>query len=310
MTPVYLNPPPPSFELDGEQKHEQHLQLFLSSSHPPPSSLSCPTLFSATQDQRMTIIEESQQHDQKARTRELTMVNQYMAQGGSSDVHVVSSSSIQPMMNDVTNGYNMSLCTREATEGNKSTENSSAKWMSSKMRLMEKMMNSNCTETEESVKITQRQKFQYQMHDTNETSSFNNSNNTIRVCADCNTTTTPLWRSGPRGPKSLCNACGIRQRKARRAMEAAANGTITATDSKIKVQNKEKKSRTTHIAHYKKQCNKSPDPPHHHQPQRKLCFKDFALSLSQNSALKQVFPQDVEEAAILLMELSCGFIQS
>lgn len=122
-----------------------------------------------------------------------------MAQGGSSNEHVVSSSSLQPMMDDVTNGYNMSLCTREATEGNTSTENSSAKWMSSKMRLMQKMMNSNCTGTEESVKITQR--FQSQVHDTNEINSFNNSNNTIRVCADCNTTTTPLWRSGPRGPK-------------------------------------------------------------------------------------------------------------
>ncbi|XP_066378244.1 protein CYTOKININ-RESPONSIVE GATA TRANSCRIPTION FACTOR 1-like [Miscanthus floridulus] len=46
----------------------------------------------------------------------------------------------------------------------------------------------------------------------------------IRVCSDCNTTETPLWRSGPCGPKSLCNACGIRQRKARRAMMAAASG--------------------------------------------------------------------------------------
>ncbi|CAL5048365.1 unnamed protein product [Urochloa decumbens] len=43
----------------------------------------------------------------------------------------------------------------------------------------------------------------------------------IRVCSDCNTTKTPLWRSGPCGPKSLCNACGIRQRKARRAMMAS-----------------------------------------------------------------------------------------
>ncbi|RCV22618.1 hypothetical protein SETIT_4G234800v2 [Setaria italica] len=45
-----------------------------------------------------------------------------------------------------------------------------------------------------------------------------------RVCSDCNTTKTPLWRSGPCGPKSLCNACGIRQRKARRAMMASAGG--------------------------------------------------------------------------------------
>ncbi|EPS60442.1 hypothetical protein M569_14364 [Genlisea aurea] len=47
-----------------------------------------------------------------------------------------------------------------------------------------------------------------------------------RVCADCSTTKTPLWRSGPKGPKSLCNACGIRQRKARRAIEAAAAATV------------------------------------------------------------------------------------
>uniref|UniRef100_A0A0A9AWV6 GATA-type domain-containing protein n=1 Tax=Arundo donax TaxID=35708 RepID=A0A0A9AWV6_ARUDO len=51
----------------------------------------------------------------------------------------------------------------------------------------------------------------------------------IRVCSDCNTTKTPLWRSGPCGPKSLCNACGIRQRKARRAMMAS-GASSTATD--------------------------------------------------------------------------------
>ncbi|EMS62442.1 GATA transcription factor 19 [Triticum urartu] len=31
-----------------------------------------------------------------------------------------------------------------------------------------------------------------------------------RRCANCGTASTPLWRNGPRGPKSLCNACGIR----------------------------------------------------------------------------------------------------
>ncbi|XP_008787687.1 GATA transcription factor 16-like [Phoenix dactylifera] len=38
-----------------------------------------------------------------------------------------------------------------------------------------------------------------------------------RVCAECRTSQTPLWRSGPNGPKSLCNACGIRYRKRRKA---------------------------------------------------------------------------------------------
>ncbi|KAI4310933.1 hypothetical protein MLD38_035876 [Melastoma candidum] len=41
-----------------------------------------------------------------------------------------------------------------------------------------------------------------------------------RFCADCSTTKTPLWRVGPSGPKSLCNACGIRYRKKRFAYSA------------------------------------------------------------------------------------------
>ncbi|KMZ62682.1 GATA transcription factor 16 [Zostera marina] len=38
------------------------------------------------------------------------------------------------------------------------------------------------------------------------------------ICADCRTSKTPLWRGGPSGPKSLCNACGIRYRKKRREL--------------------------------------------------------------------------------------------
>ncbi|KAI9108087.1 hypothetical protein K1719_020960 [Acacia pycnantha] len=30
---------------------------------------------------------------------------------------------------------------------------------------------------------------------------------------ECRTRTTPLWRAGPDGPRSLCNACGLRFRK-------------------------------------------------------------------------------------------------
>ncbi|KAL5230597.1 hypothetical protein ABZP36_029373 [Zizania latifolia] len=42
-----------------------------------------------------------------------------------------------------------------------------------------------------------------------------------RRCANCGTTSTPLWRNGPRGPKSLCNACGIRYKKEERRAAAA-----------------------------------------------------------------------------------------
>ncbi|KAH7655078.1 Zinc finger NHR/GATA-type protein [Dioscorea alata] len=45
-----------------------------------------------------------------------------------------------------------------------------------------------------------------------------------KSCADCRTTRTPLWRGGPSGPKSLCNACGIRYRKKRRGTMGLKDG--------------------------------------------------------------------------------------
>ncbi|KDP44406.1 hypothetical protein JCGZ_19421 [Jatropha curcas] len=51
-----------------------------------------------------------------------------------------------------------------------------------------------------------------------------NNNNPYRRCTNCNTNDTPMWRKGPLGPKSLCNACGIKYQKEegkRKAKEAA-----------------------------------------------------------------------------------------
>ncbi|XP_057956383.1 GATA transcription factor 11-like [Malania oleifera] len=36
-----------------------------------------------------------------------------------------------------------------------------------------------------------------------------------RKCTHCETTRTPQWRLGPLGPKTLCNACGVRYRSGR-----------------------------------------------------------------------------------------------
>lgn len=49
-----------------------------------------------------------------------------------------------------------------------------------------------------------------------------------RRCANCDTTSTPLWRNGPRGPKSLCNACGIRFKKEERRAAATGNSNGSA----------------------------------------------------------------------------------
>lgn len=132
--------------------------------------------------------------------------------------------------------------------------------------------------------------------------------------------------------QSLCNACGIRQRKARRAMAeaaaaaAAANGMgaaasaangmgvapdISSKKKKIsKLHKKENKSGTKNLltAHeYKKYCKlKCPSHSEMMSERKQLSFKDLALNLRNSSALGRVFPQEEAEAAILLMELSCG----
>ncbi|XP_073297526.1 GATA transcription factor 8-like isoform X2 [Primulina huaijiensis] len=37
----------------------------------------------------------------------------------------------------------------------------------------------------------------------------------VRKCLHCEITKTPQWRAGPMGPKTLCNACGVRHKSGR-----------------------------------------------------------------------------------------------
>ncbi|CAG7879971.1 hypothetical protein BRARA_C01244 [Brassica rapa] len=168
---------------------------------------------------------------------------------------------------------------------------------------------------------------------------YGNNNGLIRVCSNCNTTKTPLWRSGPRGPKSLCNACGIRQRKARQAAMAAATAEgdqevmaarMQQLPVKKKLQNKKKRSNggdkydiTPHVGAYTKKCkikegdeyaaavaeiSKSTTSSDSSVSSNKLRFDDLTIMLTKSSAYQQVFPQDEKEAAVLLMALSYGMV--
>ncbi|RDX62498.1 putative GATA transcription factor 22, partial [Mucuna pruriens] len=198
-------------------------------------------------------------------------------------------------------------------------EDGSAKWMSSKMRMMRKMMVSD--QSDAYIADNTAHKFDDQKQplsplgtDNSSNNYSNHSNNAVRVCADCHTTKTPLWRSGPRGPKSLCNACGIRQRKARRAMAAAAaasgNGTVVVeAETSVKgnkLKKKEKKSRTEGAPQMKKKRKLGAKPSS--QSRNKFGFEDLTLRLRKNLAMHQFFPQDEKEAAILLMALSYGLV--
>lgn len=208
----------------------------------------------------------------------------------------------------------MSSEKEERNDQNQSENSSSVKWMSSKMRLMKKMIYSS-SDAVAMQKLEDHQKQPPSSSLEPDNSNNNNNTNTIRVCADCNTTKTPLWRSGPRGPKSLCNACGIRQRKARRAMAAAAaNGTTVQlvaddTSSNNKKSKTSRPSNNNSCLPFKKRCKFNSNTPS--REKKKLCsFEDLTLSLSKNnsSALQRVFPQDEKEAAILLMALSYGLV--
>ncbi|MFS7989866.1 putative transcription factor C2C2-GATA family [Helianthus anomalus] len=52
-----------------------------------------------------------------------------------------------------------------------------------------------------------------------------------RKCLHCDTNTTPQWRTGPMGPRTLCNACGVRYKSGRLVPEyrPAASPTFVLT---------------------------------------------------------------------------------
>ncbi|KAF5199878.1 Gata transcription factor [Thalictrum thalictroides] len=260
-TPIYLNPSQPPFLF--EEHNQAHQQLFIREDH------------------------QDDEADEKYVLRDESNDDRILSSTHSTDQASDGNSSLLQQEHEVMKEENY------ASSGH-IHHGLSIKWMSSKMRLMKKMIT-----TDHNVLNKQSQMASSSLDNDNSSNNVNSSssnNNFIRTCSDCNTTKTPLWRSGPRGPKSLCNACGIRQRKARRAMAAAqaeASDTFVASETSStngnKLRIKAKRCKLT-IRH----------------SQKKLCFEDVGLSLSKSSAYHQVFPQDEKEAAILLMALSCG----
>ncbi|KAK4586564.1 hypothetical protein RGQ29_023635 [Quercus rubra] len=114
-----------------------------------------------------------------------------------------------------------------------------------------------------------------------------------KTCADCGTTKTPLWRGGPAGPKSLCNACGIRSRKKRRAS--------------LGLNKEDKKSKRASINGSNNNNN------HNNKISNSLKQRLLALGrevLMQRSTVERQRKKlgEEEEAAVLLMALSYGSV--
>lgn len=49
----------------------------------------------------------------------------------------------------------------------------------------------------------------------NNVDSYSSEQYPLRKCMHCEVTKTPQWRLGPMGPKTLCNACGVRYKSGR-----------------------------------------------------------------------------------------------
>ncbi|XP_074589931.1 uncharacterized protein LOC141845827 [Curcuma longa] len=122
-----------------------------------------------------------------------------------------------------------------------------------------------------------------------------------RVCTDCGTSETPLWRSGPSGPKSLCNACGIKYRKRKKALEPASRtGTSSRSDAGSDAQASEalspedlkKRQRLKQERMLKLLLLQ-------HEKQRGGREEEKKKATAEHG-------EEVEEAALLLMSLSSG----
>ncbi|KAG8098847.1 hypothetical protein GUJ93_ZPchr0013g35880 [Zizania palustris] len=110
-----------------------------------------------------------------------------------------------------------------------------------------------------------------------------------KACTDCHTTKTPLWRGGPSGPKSLCNACGIRYRKKRReALGLDAGEGAERQEKKKSKREREREEVTVEL--------------------RVVGFdKDVVFKQRRRMRRRRRLSEE-EKAAILLMALSSGVI--
>ncbi|XP_051141639.1 GATA transcription factor 15-like [Andrographis paniculata] len=107
---------------------------------------------------------------------------------------------------------------------------------------------------------------------------------TSKSCSDCHTTRTPLWRGGPSGPKSLCNACGIKYNKKRRQLLGLDTGKS----------NKKKKRTSVDRSDAVREILKM-----------RLTALGSEIVLQRSGKLMSKLREE-EQAAILLMALSCA----
>ncbi|KAE8768520.1 putative GATA transcription factor 22 [Hordeum vulgare] len=268
-----------------------------------------------------------------------------MMGGGSADVFATCSPfgpTIQSIGSDMIQRSSYNSYDFEATHA---SDGSTSQWASAKPPVKMRIMRKAPTNDPQGGMVRKPRR-RAQAHQADESQQLQHAMGVIRVCSDCNTTKTPLWRSGPCGPKSLCNACGIRQRKVRRAMAAAAatgaNGGVASASSggvasggvqtseasqAVKATKKEKRAADLDRSlPFKKRCKMVDHPtvtstkvvavdatPKHqdHVVSEDVATVERLSKADPPAAFTHVFVRDeITDAAMLLMTLSCGLVRS
>ncbi|KNA11362.1 hypothetical protein SOVF_135930 [Spinacia oleracea] len=83
----------------------------------------------------------------------------------------------------------------------------------------------------------------------------------VRRCLHCAAEKTPQWRTGPMGPKTLCNACGVRYKSGRLVAEYRPAASPTFVSAKHS-----NSHRKVMELRRQKECQRHQPPLHHQQP--------------------------------------------
>lgn len=130
-----------------------------------------------------------------------------------------------------------------------------------------------------------------------------------KACTECHTTKTPLWRGGPHGPMSLCNACGIRYRKKRReAMGLDSSSKAGGGNEQHQQRKKKATAAAAAAAASKRERERAKEADEVTVELRAVGFgKEVVLKQRRRMRRRRRLGEE-ERAAILLMALSSGVV--
>ncbi|XP_010264324.1 PREDICTED: GATA transcription factor 4-like [Nelumbo nucifera] len=100
--------------------------------------------------------------------------------------------------------------------------------------------------------------------------SASSSSSGVRKCTHCASEKTPQWRTGPLGPKTLCNACGVRYKSGRLVPEYRP----AASPTFVLAQHSNSHRKVMELRRQKeilRQQSSNHHPLYHHHPDFKVC---------------------------------------